>query len=77
VLVSVELLTSFLLRSLDYYLALSGTVPGVGKTLLRECLAHVHKDIVDCWNLRNGHQVSEFWRVALRQVLISPDPKWR
>ncbi|KIJ94960.1 hypothetical protein K443DRAFT_341282 [Laccaria amethystina LaAM-08-1] len=60
-----------------YYLALSGTVPGVGKTLLRECLAHVHKDIVDCWNLRNGHQVSEFWRVVLRQVLISPDPKWR
>jgi len=40
-----------------YYLALSGTVPGVGKTLLRECLAHVHKDIVDCWNLRNGHQI--------------------
>ena len=45
---------------LDYYLALSGTVPGVvGKALLRECLAHVHKDIVDCWNLRNGDQVSE------------------
>ncbi|KXN83934.1 hypothetical protein AN958_00798 [Leucoagaricus sp. SymC.cos] len=39
-----------------YYLALSGTVPRVGKMLLRECLSHVHKDIVDCWKLRNGHQ---------------------
>jgi len=40
-----------------YYCALSGTVPGIGKMLLRECLAHVHKDIVDCWNMRNGNQI--------------------
>ncbi|KXN80864.1 hypothetical protein AN958_07086 [Leucoagaricus sp. SymC.cos] len=54
-----------------YYLALSGTVPGVGKTLLRECLAHVHKDIVDCWNLRNGHQIlngAEFKQLMLYLV---------
>ena len=48
---------------LDYYLALSGAVPGlVGRALLRECLARVHKDIVDCWNLKNGDQVSESWK---------------
>lgn len=38
--------------------------------MLRECLAHVHKDIVDCWNLRNGDQVGEFWKVTLKQVIM-------
>ena len=59
-LISVKLANSSVM---DYYLALSGSVPSVGKVLLRECLAHVHKDIVDCWNLRNRNQVSESWKV--------------
>jgi len=51
-----------------YYLALSGAVPGVGKALLRECLAHVHKDIVDCWNLRNGDQILN--SVDFKQLML-------
>ncbi|KAJ7027607.1 hypothetical protein C8F04DRAFT_1122090 [Mycena alexandri] len=41
-----------------YWRSLSGgSVPGLGKTLLHECLMKVHQDIIACWNLRDGEMV--------------------
>ncbi|KAJ7789512.1 hypothetical protein B0H14DRAFT_239791 [Mycena olivaceomarginata] len=38
-----------------YWNSLSvGSIPGLGKMLLRECLLKIHHDIVACWNLRDG-----------------------
>ncbi|KAJ6616311.1 hypothetical protein B0H10DRAFT_2037522 [Mycena sp. CBHHK59/15] len=40
-----------------YWRALTGSIPGVGKPLLRQCLVKVHQDIIACWNLREGETV--------------------
>ena len=32
--------------------ALTGIVPGLGQSLLRDCLGKVHKDIITCWNFK-------------------------
>ncbi|KAJ7668875.1 hypothetical protein B0H17DRAFT_1087324 [Mycena rosella] len=40
-----------------YWRTMSGSLPGVGDMLLRQCLVQVHKDIVACWNLRDGETV--------------------
>ncbi|KAJ7362940.1 hypothetical protein DFH08DRAFT_767296 [Mycena albidolilacea] len=45
-------------KGINYYpRALTGSIPGVGKLLLRECLLKVHQDIIACWNLRNTETV--------------------
>ncbi|KAF8130885.1 hypothetical protein K438DRAFT_1740001 [Mycena galopus ATCC 62051] len=45
-------------KGINYYpRALTGSIPGVGQLLLRECLLKVHQDIIACWNLRNAETV--------------------
>ncbi|KAJ6562959.1 hypothetical protein B0H10DRAFT_2364365 [Mycena sp. CBHHK59/15] len=51
-----------------YWRALSSSIPGVGKPLLRECLVKVHRDIISCWNLRDGETVLN--RDEFKQLMI-------
>ena len=55
-------------------LFLSGTLPGVKKALLRECLAHVHQDIVTCWKeWRSGKRLLVLESLA-ETTIIHTDP---
>ncbi|KAF7338928.1 hypothetical protein MVEN_01968800 [Mycena venus] len=40
-----------------YWLARGGSVPGLSNLLLSQCLQQVHRDIVACWNFRDGATV--------------------
>ncbi|KAJ7656143.1 hypothetical protein DFH06DRAFT_1200202 [Mycena polygramma] len=40
-----------------FWRALSGTIPGAGNILLRDCLFKVHRDIIACWNFRDANMV--------------------
>lgn len=54
-----------------YYHTLSGSIPGVGRMLLWQCLAKVHHDIVTCWNFKDEHKIlgsTEFQQLILHLV---------
>jgi hypothetical protein len=64
------------LNCTNYYPALSGSLPGLGQTLLRHHLLQIHNDIVQCWNFRDSDEVSGLvlgsthLTVSLRMVKI-------
>ncbi|KAJ7676351.1 hypothetical protein B0H17DRAFT_1080203 [Mycena rosella] len=54
-----------------YWRTMSGSLHAVGDLLLRRCLVQVHKDIVACWNPRDGETVlngDEFKHLVLYVV---------